>query len=239
MRRGHQHQQTQDAPNPFPPGSCPASLTPAFTHPHSFPAGRKGQLLAGSAGQAWLCWTTTQPAVRERPLLPPSGPFCLCSPSTAPTAGLGFSPQQHSSIAPHIPLSYSLCLQPIKKKVVDLHSRAAATASRMKHSPNKDISASHGSPFHTRGSGEGDATEPKTSRGDPAVGEEAERSQSCILPVPQSKPVMEPFKEPRRKILPAQHDAVPLTGAESSAPAQIHSRAKNRHHPPLCPQCVT
>lgn len=106
----------------------------------------------------------------------------------------------------------------------------------MKHSPNKDISASHGRPFHTRGSGEGDATEPKTSRGDPAAGE-AERAQSCILPVPQSKPVMEPFKEPRRKILPAQHDAVPLMGAESSAPAQIHLEAKNRRTPPPSSVC--
>lgn len=46
----------------------------------------------------------------------------------------------------------------------------------MKHSPNEDISASHGSllPYLWL-LGREDATEPKTSRGDPAVGKEAEK----------------------------------------------------------------
>lgn len=118
-----------------------------------------------------------------------------------------------------------------------LLSTPAATAPCMKvalkHSPSKDISASHSSPFHTPGSGEGDATRAQKQQ-------KKQRSQSCILPVPQPKVVMGPFKEPCKKILPAQHDAVPLMGAESSAPAQTHSGAKNRHfptHTPPSPGC--
>lgn len=56
-----------------------------------------------------------------------------------------------------------------------------------------------------------------------------------ILPVPQPQAGTEPFEEPRRRALPAQHDAEPSAGAGSPAPAQIHSGAKNR--PPLPPRC--
>lgn len=72
--------------------------------------------------------------------------------------------------------------------------------------------------------GGGDATEPRASRGDPAAGREAERPQHSILPVPQPQVVTEPSREQRRKIPPAQHDAVPLTGAESFSPAPFTAK---------------
>lgn len=78
---------------------------------------------------------------------------------------------------------------------------------------------------------------PKPAGGDPAAGGEAESPQSRILPVPQPQPVAEPFKEPRWNLLPAQHDAVPLTGAESWASAQLHSPAKNSPECHLSPEC--
>lgn len=90
--------------------------------------------------------------------------------------------------------------------------------------PTQDFSK----PFLTPGFWGGSCSRAQSQQGgDPAAGGEAESPQSRILPVPQPQLVAEPFKEPGWNILPAQHDAVPLTGAESWAAAQLHSPAKN------------
>lgn len=190
-----------------------------------------------------LGWAITQPAARETATTPLRTLLPLL-PKHSSAGRLGLSPQQHrTSHPPLLPLLPTTRFE--KREIYALeHSccHSVRQEGSMKHSPNKSKATAASSV--PRALGRKVQQSPKLAGG---VQRWEKQQRGHILPVPQAKLVMEPFKEPRRKILPAQHDAVPLTGAESSAPAQTHSGAKNRqqqqHHPPppapFPPQCVT
>ena len=80
--------------------------------------------------------------------------------------GLGFPPQQH-----HAPCTPFLLLLPTSRfkkwGIYALEHSCCHGVMRegsMEHHPNKDRAASGSSPFRSRGSGEGDATEPRPGK---------------------------------------------------------------------------